>query len=279
MGHGTRMALIGRCWGTDALPGTWRKVCGGPGRGCGEGFPEGFRCRWDTRGNTARGTSAPAGDRGGQVEFREGLRWCRVDTAGGTRGLAGDRGGRVGLRVGPGPRDLPLLALAHAAVPQAAHAVIRPEGAVAVQVHLEVPEKGLLYKLPQQRTQLQGIELLHGAIVATCAPTALFFSSCSFLFVCFSFLFPHPDDQIQDHSGPAHMDTCIHVLCNMFCAPERFVRVVSWLEAKHCARPLNLYKRRCYGVVRCGTTDPNVSWFGAWWHSYPRHAACWLRVI
>lgn len=67
----------------------------------------------------------------------------------------------MGLRVGPGPRDLPLLALAHAAVPQAAHAIVRPEGAVAVQIHLEVPEKRLLYQLPQQGAQLQGIQLLH----------------------------------------------------------------------------------------------------------------------
>ena len=64
---------------------------------------------------------------------QQALRACR----GKPEGCAFTAGsGRVSIL--PGRRHLIRLALAHAAVPQHAHPIVRPEGAVAVQIHLEV---------------------------------------------------------------------------------------------------------------------------------------------
>ena len=67
-----------------------------------------------------------------------------------------------------GAGDLVWLTLAHATVPQHAHAVIRPEGAVTPQAGLEVGEVWRLHQLLQQGIHEAGIQLVHGGKVAAC---------------------------------------------------------------------------------------------------------------
>ena len=69
-----------------------------------------------------------------------------------------------------------VVAFAHAAVPQAAHAVVRPERAVAVQVNLEVTEEGLSHQLCQDWQQVLAVHLFHECEIAVCTDMCVVFS-------------------------------------------------------------------------------------------------------
>lgn len=72
------------------------------------------------------------------------------------------------LRLPPRRRHLLWFTLAHGAVPEGAHAIVRPQGAVAVQVCLEVPEERRADKVSEDGLHAVAVQTLDSGIAAAC---------------------------------------------------------------------------------------------------------------